>query len=328
MARLIRLLLSVNYVLAAIAVALVIFTYWRATGQEINPPGTYPVPHIKTSADGTIKVMVIDTGIDDKSSLLKPWLVDPLQGVGVKDEFSDYVDTHGHGTHVAGIIIYGGLVDTQPFIVKDGKRIGMPRGKTVCGKVKIYSCHFFHPKDTVANVNALLGCLKRASREKMDLVNFSGGGEDFQEDEFKLIKELQTNGTLFVTAVGNEHADIKHKPYYPAYYAFATPITKEQIRKIKSRTAGIIGPGCLVHNNDDKDESHSALTNVVSVGAVNKQMTRLSHSNYGINMPWELGENVFSTLPYNQVGYMTGTSQAAAMFSHRILLKKCEELNP
>lgn len=50
-------------------------------------------------------------------------------------------------------------------------------------------------------------------------------------------------------------------------------------------------------------------------------------SNYGLSgMVWENGTNIFSTFPNNRFGKMTGTSQSTAIYTNKLLKKKCLEV--
>ncbi|MGE3387239.1 MAG: S8 family serine peptidase, partial [Bdellovibrionales bacterium] len=98
---------------------------------------------------------------------------------------------------------------------------------------------------------------------------------DPSPEERRAVELAQKQGILFVAAAGNERSNSDVKAYYPADYD---------------------------------------LTNVISVTAIDKRKTVLPTSNYGessvdIAAP---GNDIYSTLPKGQYGYMTGTSQATA----------------
>src|SRR5579859_3567179 len=64
----------------------------------------------KIKIKGAIKVMVLDSGVDGNNPLLYHYMPEarPTSKLYGKHK-SDYVDSHGHGTHVTGIILYGGF---------------------------------------------------------------------------------------------------------------------------------------------------------------------------------------------------------------------------
>jgi thermitase len=108
-----------------------------------------------------------------------------------------------------------------------------------------------------------------------NIINYSGGGTEPNDDEFAAIKYAQERGVLFVAAAGNEHSNSDVAHYYPADYN---------------------------------------LSNIVSVTAINTAAQVLRSSNFGtktvhIAAP---GEGIYSTLPGGNYGVMTGTSQATA----------------
>jgi subtilisin family serine protease len=120
--------------------------------------------------------------------------------------------------------------------------------------------------------------IRYAIKMHANIINYSGGGTDYSAEEYAAVKDAESAGILFIAAAGNErsNSDETGKHYYPADYA---------------------------------------LTNIISVTAVNKEETKvLPSSNYGVRTV-DLaapGENIYSTLPGNSYGMMTGTSQATA----------------
>jgi thermitase len=127
------------------------------------------------------------------------------------------------------------------------------------------------------------------------IINYSGGGPEFSEDEYLAIKKAEAKGILVVSAAGNEHqnTDLTENYYYPAAYR---------------------------------------LSNIISVASTDINNNLLPSSNWGkthvdVAAP---GENIFSTLPNGRYGYMTGTSQATAFVTGiaALLLSKDPTLTP
>jgi thermitase len=113
---------------------------------------------------------------------------------------------------------------------------------------------------------------------KAQIINYSGGGSEGSSKEYEEIRKADKSGILFVAAAGNEHSNSDINPYYPADYK---------------------------------------LENIISVAAIDPYQNTLNFSNYGtrsvdISAP---GERIFSLLPNQQSGCMSGTSQAAAVVS-------------
>jgi subtilisin family serine protease len=122
-------------------------------------------------------------------------------------------------------------------------------------------------------IDALNYAIDRGAR----IINYSGGGPEYSEAEYLAIKRAESRGILVVAAAGNEHqnTDLRERLYYPQAYG---------------------------------------LSNIISVAATDINNNLLPSSNWGkskidVAAP---GENIYSTLPGNRYGYMTGTSQATA----------------
>lgn len=216
-----------------------------------------------------IKVLVIDTGIEVRPEIIK------YLSVEHKTDSKNYVDTNGHGTHITGIILYG-----------DMEKNGL--NKPVCDDVEIYSCkYFFQGSDTVQESNS---CLKRAVREKFDLINYSGGGFQKSLTEKALIKKIAKMGTKIITSAGNYNLDIRETPYYPASYRFELNIKE-----------------------------------LIVVGSVDRNNKKHQSSSYGDEVEYELGVNMLSFWGKNGLMRMTGTSQATAFYTYKQLFKLCEK---
>lgn len=207
-----------------------------------------------------IKVLEVDTGVDISHLQIR-------NHINIANWIKeDYVDLHGHGTHIAGIIL-----------------------DQVCAEVELVSCKFYvsaegneseHMKKTIA-------CFKQALKEHFDIINYSAGGQEASEEEYKVLKQISDMGVRIIVASGNNGRDLSDPifNYYPAEYP---------------------------------------LQNITVVGNLEKNKKRNISSNYGLDgMVWEIGTNIWSTFPNNSFGYMTGSSQATAKRTNRILKKMC-----
>jgi len=246
-----------------------------------------------TQGDRRIIVAVIDTGADvdhpdleaniwnnpgetgldsqghDKSTNGKDndgnGYINDVNGWNFVENDNNVVDHHGHGTHIAGIIGAAG-----------SKGNGITG---VCPKVSLMILKYFDPK---SKGNDNLKNTVRAIRYAVDMganvINYSGGGTDPNDDEFAAVKYAEDHGVLFVAAAGNEHSNSDVSHYYPADYN---------------------------------------LSNIISVTAIDPVAKVLRSSNFGktsVNIAAP-GEGIYSTLPNGNYGYMTGTSQATAFVS-------------
>ena len=200
-------------------------------------------------------------GIDDDNN----GYIDDVYGWDFVNNKAEVVDNHGHGTHIAGII---GAVG--------GNGIGI---SGVCPKVSLMILKYFDPKSKGNdNLKNTVRAIRYAVDMGANIINYSGGGTDPNDDEFEAIKYAEDKGVLVVAAAGNEHSNSDVSHYYPADYN---------------------------------------LSNIISVTAIDTFAKVLRSSNYGtktvhIAAP---GEGIYSTLPGGNYGLMTGTSQATAFVS-------------
>jgi subtilisin family serine protease len=234
-----------------------------------------------------IVVAVIDTGLDATHRDLAKNVWHDRSSPGtygwnfVVDQ-ANPTDEHGHGTHIAGII--GAIADLQNGVSGVAHHVSiMP--------VKYYS----DANPGSVNLRNTVSAINYAVAHGARIINYSGGGPEFSEDEYLAIKKAEARGVLFVAAAGNEHqdTDMSENYYYPAAYH---------------------------------------LSNLISVAATDIHNNLLPSSNWGkkkvdLAAP---GENIYSTLPGGRYGYMTGTSQATAFVTGvaALLLSQDPTLTP
>lgn len=237
-----------------------------------------------------VVVAVIDTGLDSRHPNLtrNVWNDPKLKDVGgvygwnFVTNKANPGDDHGHGTHVAGII--GAVADPKTGIA------GVARNVSIMA-VKYYS----EGNPGSVNLRNTVKAINYAVDQGAKIINYSGGGPDFSEEEYLAIRRAEAAGVLFVAAAGNEHqdTDLVENYYYPSAYR---------------------------------------LSNIISVAATDINNNLLRSSNWGkskvdVAAP---GENIFSTLPGGRFGYMSGTSQATAFVTGMaaLLLSKDPSLKP
>jgi subtilisin family serine protease len=207
---------------------------------------------------------------------------------------------------VAGVILYGNRVGD----VFGGAEFG-DFSDQLCNQVKIFSCKYFDPDHKEWNtVERSIDCVKLATSMKMDYVNYSGGGDGFNDNEYRAYKEyLKTGGTV-VVAAGNEKWDLSKTNYYPASYSIEEGFSLSQKRIIDENGNRVFYPLRLI-----------AVQNVDGKG----ELAAKSNSHYLFAKDHGLG--VVSTGPDDTYVTMTGTSQAAPNVLHTILRHRCKELN-
>lgn len=197
-------------------------------------------------------------GVDDDGN----GFIDDIHGWNFVSENNRLDDNHGHGTHIAGII---------------GASAGNNKGIIgIAPEVSIMTLKYYDPKVPGAdNLKNTVASIRYAVKMGAHIINYSGGGTEFSQEEHDAIKEAESKGILFVAAAGNERSNSDNFHYYPADYE---------------------------------------LTNIISVTAIDQSTEILSSSNYGV-LTVDIaapGHNILSCLPGSAYGYMTGTSQATA----------------
>ena len=197
-------------------------------------------------------------GVDDDHN----GYIDDVHGWNFVSSNAKLADNHGHGTHIAGII--GAEANNGKGIVG------------IAPEVSIMVLKYFDPLSPGSdNLKNTIKSIHYAIENGAQIINYSGGGLEFSQEEHDAVDLARKKGILFVAAAGNERANSDKIPYYPADYG---------------------------------------LDNLISVTAFNPSQEVLSSSNWGvvsvdIAAP---GQNILSTLPGNSYGFMTGTSQATA----------------
>lgn len=206
-----------------------------------------------------LKIAVIDTGLNLKDVRFK----NHLCSTGHKDFTGTGLnDSNGHGTHVSGLIEKYAGNGNYCFLI-----------------YKYYT-------DSESGSDSLrheIDAIREAVMDGAEIINISGGGDEFNEYESLLIK--YNPQIIFVVAAGNngENLDIPSNKFYPASYFYGN----EEV-----------------------------------VSAVNEKGTLVSFSNYGKKVEnKELGEDVLSYLPGGQTGLISGTSQATAIYTGKLIRK-------
>ncbi len=241
-------------------------------------------------------IAVIDTGIDTQHPFLKEMIwqnpgeigldengkdkknngvdddqdgfVDDFEGWNFATQSKDVFDFHGHGTHVAGII----------------KKYSRNHEHIKILPLKYYSLN----QSTENNLAHSVAAIKYAIAKHVDIINYSGGGAGFSEEENKVLKLAERNHIIVVAAAGNEAHNLNQVSYFPASYG---------------------------------------LKNIFVIGSKDPQGKISAFSNFGVGKVDAFldGENIVSSLPNGKFGRMSGTSQATAVGTAKVadsLLRK------
>lgn len=251
-----------------------------------------------TQGNRSIVVAVIDTGADTNHEDLKSniWVNAGETGLDAngKDKRTNGIDDDGNG--FVDDVHGWDFVTNSPLLIDNhghgthiagiiGAEAG--NGKGIAGvspKVSMMILKYFDPKHPhTDNLKNTIKAIDYAVQMKAHIINYSGGGTEYSQAEFEAVQRAEKAGILFVAAAGNERSNSDQHKYFPADYA---------------------------------------LSNVISVTAIDQSTEVLPSSNWGIETV-DLaapGHNVLSTLPRNQYGFMTGTSQATAFVTGAAVL--------
>lgn len=153
--------------------------------------------HIKQK----VTIAILDTGIDPKHPAFSSKIVKPVNFTS-KDK-NDYIDEHGHGTHVAGIaasVTNSKAYSTYTTKIMPIKVIG-PKG----GQSKWIISGILHAVINGAKV-----------------INISIGGPPFSKALQRAINYAWQKGVVIVAAAGNEGME---KVEYPAGYNFVLAVS-------------------------------------------------------------------------------------------------------
>ena len=205
-------------------------------------------------------------GIDDDGN----GFVDDVYGWNFVSRNNKLDDNHGHGTHIAGII---------------GAEAGNRKGISgISPDVSLMILKYYDPKvPNTDNLKNTIQSINYAIKMGAHIINYSGGGTEFSQEEHDAVALAESKGILFVAAAGNERSNSDEHHYYPADYK---------------------------------------LKNIISVTAIDPTTEVLSSSNYGVETVdiAAPGQTILSCLPNNSYGLMTGTSQATAFVTGAAVL--------
>lgn len=242
--------------------------------------------HAKAVGEKVV-VAVIDTGIDTEHKDLKKsiWINTGETGKDKygKDKSINGIDDDGNG--FADDVHGWNFVDNNNKVFDEeghGTHIAgvissqFLKSKHGQSELQLMALKYYsHKKSDQINIQNTIKAINYALQMKAQIVNYSAGGALPQFYELQAIQNLRKLGIMMVVAAGNEQEDTDVVKYYPASYR---------------------------------------LDNMISVAALEKEGGLTSFSNYGKNTVdiAAPGKLVYSTLPRNKYGFLSGTSQATA----------------
>lgn len=140
-----------------------------------------------------VRVGIFDTGIDpDHSHFKNARIVEYTNWTNEPNS----KDTIGHGTFVAGMFA------SDPDDGEAGGESRCPKG--ISPDVELHIFRLFTRKQT-SYTSWFLDAFNYAMARRLDLINLSIGGPDFQDRPFvEKVWELSASGVLLVSAIGND----------------------------------------------------------------------------------------------------------------------------
>ncbi|MCY4523838.1 MAG: S8 family serine peptidase [Halobacteriovoraceae bacterium] len=239
----------------------------------------------------TIVIGVIDTGIDPLHPFIKNNVHVGTGKVSPQNYGMDF--SHKGNTEDSEAISNKGSSFLSETALKPMDYNG--HGTHVSGIIrsvfpdaKILTLKYYNPDVSgQKNLESTISALEYAVNKNVDIINYSGGGPESSKKELKILKKAQKKGIIIIAAAGNEKSNIdqQENAYYPASYG---------------------------------------LPNIITVTAHDKSANLISSANYGkstvdISAP---GHRIKSIFPNNQIGFLSGTSQATAFVTGAVALIK------
>lgn len=176
-------------------------------------------------------------GIDDDGD----GFIDDVVGWDFVHDVPLPYDTHGHGTHISGIISAAsanGLGTTG-----------------VCPRVTIMPLKYYDNSGAgYNNLNNTVRAIQYAVKMGAHIINYSGGGSDPAPSERAAVAEARKKGILFIAAAGNEGRNNDRIPYYPASYGLDNIVSVASVNKKNEllsssnygKTVHVAAPGMMI----------------------------------------------------------------------------------
>ncbi|PTM53269.1 S8 family peptidase [Desmospora activa] len=170
---------------------------WGLT--KINAPAAWEV----TEGDSSVKVAVVDTGVDYNHPDLAGKVI---KGGDFIDNDNDPMDENGHGTHVAGIA----AANTNNGIGIAGTAPG----------VSIYAVRVLDANGS-GSLDAVASGIRDAADAGSEVINLSLGALIGAQTLKDAVDYARSQGSVVVAAAGNDGLPL---PSYPAYYDSAIAV--------------------------------------------------------------------------------------------------------
>ncbi len=245
-----------------------------------------PTTRMQSSGSTEVVVAVIDTGCDT----LHPALLSSIWRNPGEDGLDFYGrpkasngiddDANGYTDDVMGWNFVDANSDVEDLHGHGTHVAGLiaPRAE---GNVRLMILKYYDTQSSgLNNLSNTVAAIRYAVQMGAKIINYSGGGVIRSREEEAALAWAAAEGVLVVAAAGNDGLNSDFHHFYPAGYD---------------------------------------LPNILAVAAMDANQRLLRMSNYGrasvdIAAP---GKNLYSTLPNQLYGFMSGTSQATAVVTGR-----------
>jgi thermitase len=167
-------------------------------GADVNALKAWDI----TTGSRTVKIAVIDTGVDYNHPDLVG-NVDVAHGFNFVNNTKDAMDDQGHGTHCAGTI--GAL---------HNNKVGVAG---VMADVTIIPIKFLDSNGS-GTLEAAVKAIDYATELNVDLMSNSWGGGGRSVALYEAINRASEKGIIFTAAAGNSSSNNDSAPSYPASY--------------------------------------------------------------------------------------------------------------
>jgi hypothetical protein len=239
-----------------------------------------------------VTVAVIDSGIDTYHKAFSDalWVnTGEIANNQIDDDNNGYVDdVHGYNFASSNNNIYD--YDSHGTHVS-GIIAARPRFKAgmsgIATQAKLMVLKY--AEGSTGSTFAVIKGVEYAAEHGADIINMSLGSEVYSQALYDMVIKAHTKGIFMVAATGNDSKDLGLTPVYPA-----------------------------------------ALNYVLAIAATNQDKTLASYSNYQSHNLWVSkivalsapGTQIYSTIPSNSYGYLSGTSMAAPQVAGAVALIK------
>ncbi len=177
-------------------------------------------------------------GIDDDHN----GYVDDVVGWDFVHDVPLPFDTHGHGTHISGII-------------NATAGNGFGKGAGACPAVALMGLKYYDNGGSgYNNLANTVRAIEYAIANGAQIINYSGGGADPASSERAAVTKAQQKGVLFVAAAGNDGRNNDRRPYFPASYPVDNIIGVASINKFErllpssnfGKSVHVAAPGLMI----------------------------------------------------------------------------------